>query len=58
MPESQSTACVCFIYSLVTTGLKRKKKKKKKTKKFHSNKHGLPRASLQKKKRTKRQKNM
>lgn len=30
MHESQSTACVCFIYSLVTCGLKRKKKKDKK----------------------------
>jgi len=29
MHESQSTACVRFIYSLVTTGLKKKKKKDK-----------------------------
>lgn len=28
MHESQSTACVCFIYSLVTRSLKTKKKKK------------------------------
>lgn len=28
MHESQSTACVCFIYSLVTRSLKRKKKKR------------------------------
>lgn len=43
MHESQSTACVCFIYSLVTHGLKRRRKK---TRKFHSNKHGIPGAGL------------
>lgn len=41
MHESQSSACVCFIYSLVTRSLKRKKKKKN-TRKFHSNKQEVP----------------
>lgn len=31
MHESQSTACVCFIYSLVTTGLKSKNEKRQAT---------------------------
>ncbi len=44
MHESQSTACVCFIYSLVTRSLK--KEEEKKTRKFHSNKHGIPGARL------------